>query len=782
MPSRRRQGRESLTYTVERLPYWPSLGSTRPRIFSIRVSSSGLPQTTEARLASARPPSSRDTRPPYRNNTNYDPDSRDRSRDRDRRDRTDRDRTDRDRDRDSHKGRTNGRSKAPVLFLAALHPNSIESSFIQAFIYLSQRISRLGTTFVDKDTVTPPPGSIQCQVLLDTGSLAGDFISGDMLARLEGQDYVYQTPTPLIVKSGLDSSTYSSSDMIDIAIHFLTSKNVPKILRLSVRINPASSVDLIIGFRSFRKHNFFRFFHERFSDDSFDFPTTLPPADIQAPLFPLAPRPACPTKFIPKPMIQLLPLIVGALQRPTLKLIPRSPRTPGTQFAPDTSARTIFVQTYGPKPDDAPVREPRTVHFLTDEVVLSAAAPPPPHDQPPSPHTPLVHPHDLCSPRPPPLPSSSTQLIPDPCTPATSDTSPLTPAPNHRKAKRKLRSSLTSADDTSSLSILAALLDDVSHPEATTTTPLPRGVVLAMDYIDNEKVDTFGTYVDTPPPITSPSLAFLDEISFGGSPELRRQLRALCTEFADIFSDDLPAQPADLVPFEIHVDPTKWECPGNRTAVRPQSALKMTHIQKHIDSMLKSGIIERAETPYYSHPVIVQKTVDTFRFCVDYRGLNLATEQASWPIPNITSLFNRISSHQPDIFGVMDLTSGYHQAPLAPAARKYTAFLCFAGLYQFTRLPFGPKRAPSYFQEQMVSRVLIGLVYTICEIYLGDVLIYGKGNDEFVSRTRQVFTRFRLRRILLKAKKTKLGHGQIEYVGKEILSKGLSMSASKIHK
>ena len=302
-----------------------------------------------------------------------------------------------------------------------------------------------------------------------------------------------------------------------------------------------------------------------------------------------------------------------------------------------------------------------------------------------------------------------------------------------------------------------------------------------MDYIDNEKVDTFGPYVDTPPRANPPSLAFLDQISFGGSPELQLRLRALCTEFADIFSDDLPAEPADLIPFEIVVDPAKWECPGNRTAVRPQSTLKMTHIQKHIDSMLESGIIERAETPYYSHPVIVQKTVDTFRFCVDYRGLNVATEQASWPIPNITSLFNRISAHQPDIFGVMDLTSGYHQAPLAPSARKYTAFLCFAGLYQFTRLPFGPKRAPSYFQEQMVSRVLIGLVYTICEVYLDDVLIFGKGIDEFVHRTRQVFERFRLRRIRLKAKKTKLGHGQIEYVGKEISSKGLSMSSSKIH-
>jgi RNase H-like domain found in reverse transcriptase len=76
--------------------------------------------------------------------------------------------------------------------------------------------------------------------------------------------------------------------------------------------------------------------------------------------------------------------------------------------------------------------------------------------------------------------------------------------------------------------------------------------------------------------------------------------------------------------------------------------------------------------------------------------------------------------------------------------------------------------------------LLIGLVYTICEIYLDDVIIYGTGPDEFVRRTRRVFESFKLRRIRLKAKKTKLGHGQIEYVGKQISSKGLSMTPSKI--
>ena len=95
--------------------------------------------------------------------------------------------------------------------------------------------------------MVPPSGSLPCRVLLDTGSLTGYFISGDLLSRLEGKDYVYQTPTPLLVRSGLDSSTYSSSDMLDIAIRFLTCKGVPRLVRLSVRINPSSDIDLING-------------------------------------------------------------------------------------------------------------------------------------------------------------------------------------------------------------------------------------------------------------------------------------------------------------------------------------------------------------------------------------------------------------------------------------------------------------------------------------------------------------------------------------------------------
>ena len=75
-------------------------------------------------------------------------------------------------------------------------------------------------------------------------------------------------------------------------------------------------------------------------------------------------------------------------------------------------------------------------------------------------------------------------------------------------------------------------------------------------------------------------------------------------------------------------------------------------------------------------------------------------------IPNIAEMLKRIGSQKPKIFGIMDLTQGYHQAPLTFAIRAYTAFITFSGVHQFTRLPFGPKGAPSYFQVIMTTVVL----------------------------------------------------------------------------
>ena len=137
---------------------------------------------------------------------------------------------------------------------------------------------------------------------------------------------------------------------------------------------------------------------------------------------------------------------------------------------------------------------------------------------------------------------------------------------------------------------------------------------------------------------------------------------------------------------------------NNRAPPRSQSSVKQTKLFKTIQTLISQGIAEKSQSPHYSQILMVPKPDGTFRMCVDYRALNDCIADASWPIPNIAEMFRRIGGQQPKIFGIMDLTQGYHQAPLILATRAYMSFITFSGVYQFTRLPSGPKRAPSYFQ------------------------------------------------------------------------------------
>ena len=162
------------------------------------------------------------------------------------------------------------------------------------------------------------------------------------------------------------------------------------------------------------------------------------------------------------------------------------------------------------------------------------------------------------------------------------------------------------------------------------------------------------------------------------------RLKDLAIEYRDIFSDVPAERAADLTPFRFNVEEPLWEIPGNRTPCRPQSVKNKLEMEKAMITMLADGVIEKSNAS--CHPVIVQKTGNKVRVRIDYRNLNACIKPASWPLPNISGLFERIGHNIPTMFGVMDLTAGYHPAPLYPPHCVFTAFLCFCELYQFTRL------------------------------------------------------------------------------------------------
>ena len=88
--------------------------------------------------------------------------------------------------------------------------------------------------------------------------------------------------------------------------------------------------------------------------------------------------------------------------------------------------------------------------------------------------------------------------------------------------------------------------------------------------------------------------------------------------------------------------------------------------------------------------------------------------------------------------------------------------------------------AGSYFQHSLSTQVLQGLLHHGVELYLDDCMVHANTLEEYISRLRDVFLRFRNSSITLNPSKCKLGLTQVEYVGHTIDEDGLHFTRSKL--
>jgi hypothetical protein len=354
-----------------------------------------------------------------------------------------------------------------------------------------------------------------------------------------------------------------------------------------------------------------------------------------------------------------------------------------------------------------------------------------------------------------------------------------------------------------------ATLDQSTRSESSTASELLNVVVpksALLDHIDDgseeldlEQLDAFAPWLQadsdidlsrvvssTPTNIVDHDI--LDDITYEGSTELRKRIRDTCEKFRSIFSKVVPPTPARLQPFDIIVDKKQWEDQQNRKPPRVQTYAIEAEIRNQVAQLKRQGIIVDSNAMYYSQVHMVRKKADPakpnstpeYRMCIDYRSLNDCCQLPRFPLPYIAQMHQRLGQTRATIYGVSDFTSGYHQAPVSKQTQRYTAFITSDGIYEFTRVPFGPKGAPAYFQERMALEVLHTHLYKICEVYLDDVIIYARSENEFITNLNTIFSLFRDKGLTLKPNKCRFGMAEVEYVGRVISSKGLTMSKNKI--
>ena len=124
---------------------------------------------------------------------------------------------------------------------------------------------------------------------------------------------------------------------------------------------------------------------------------------------------------------------------------------------------------------------------------------------------------------------------------------------------------------------------------------------------------------------------------------------------------------------------------------------KRAVVDQMLQEMLHDEIIRPSNSAYSSPILLVPMKDGDSRLCVDYRKLNAVTEQDAYPLPIIQDIFDLVGGSS--IYSTLDLKSSYWQMPVAEADIHKTAFRCHAGHFEFTKVPFGLKSAPNFFQK-----------------------------------------------------------------------------------
>ena len=190
---------------------------------------------------------------------------------------------------------------------------------------------------------------------------------------------------------------------------------------------------------------------------------------------------------------------------------------------------------------------------------------------------------------------------------------------------------------------------------------------------------------------------------------------------------------------------------------------------RHVDDMLKRGVIEECTSPWSSPVVLVKKKDGTTRFCVDYRKLNNVTIKDAYPLPRIDDSLAQLSGMK--YFSTLDLNAGYWQVEVAPKDREKTAFTTRKGLYSFKVMPFGLCNASATF-ERLMETVPRGLQWQTCLVYLDDIIVVGKTVESMIVNLTQVFDRLLAAGLKLKARKCSLFASEVEYLGHIVSEQG----------
>lgn len=187
-------------------------------------------------------------------------------------------------------------------------------------------------------------------------------------------------------------------------------------------------------------------------------------------------------------------------------------------------------------------------------------------------------------------------------------------------------------------------------------------------------------------------------------------------------------------------------------------------IRAEVDSLIKLGIMRKSKSSVASPCVPVRKPDGSYRLCVDYRLLNAATVPIliRYPTPSREATLQLLRGHK--YYFTLDLWKGFHQFPCSESTIPLTTVNLPWGLYEYTRMPFGPTNGTAVFQ-QGIDTTFDDYLNEIITIFVDDICGFSDTAEQHVDNLRKIFQRCRDTGLRLKRSKCDLALKCVDFLG-----------------
>jgi hypothetical protein len=208
----------------------------------------------------------------------------------------------------------------------------------------------------------------------------------------------------------------------------------------------------------------------------------------------------------------------------------------------------------------------------------------------------------------------------------------------------------------------------------------------------------------------------------------------------------------DLIMHHIAVKP---DGKPKKQKLRKISADRQEATKAKVNKLRKAGVIQEIDHPeWLANPVLVKKSNDKWRMCVDFTDLNKMCPKDDFPLRRIDQQVDLTA--ECELMSFLDAYSGYHQIHMNSTNIPKTTFITPFGTFCHLRMPFGLRNAGATF-ARLVYKVFGSQLGRNVEAYVDDIVVKSHKVFDHASDLQETFDNLRAAGMKLNPEKCVFG-------------------------